>query len=94
MITLEELSRRIREERRGKVPDDMTIGESTLLEELGLSSLEVSEIVFSLEEEHGVEFDAAKAADVKTVGEMLAVANEALALPEPEGAAAASDGRP
>ena len=93
MITLEELSQRIREQRRGKLPGDMTIDGDTLLEDLGLSSLEVSEIVFSLEEEHGVEFDAAKAADVKTVGELITIANEALGVPQSEGAAAASDGR-
>jgi acyl carrier protein len=86
MITLEELSRRIREQRKGKLPGDMTIDEGTMLEELGLSSLEVSEIVFSLEEEHGVEFDAAKAADVRTVGELIAIANEALSVPETQGA--------
>lgn len=91
MITLEELSRRIREQRRGKLPDDMTIEASTLLEELGLSSLEVSEIVFTLEEEHGVEFDAAKAADVKTVGELVVIANEALSVPETQGATAVGD---
>jgi acyl carrier protein len=94
MITLEELSRRIREQRRGKLDEDMTIDESTVLEELGLSSLEVSEIVFTLEEEHGVEFDASKAADVRTVGELIAIANAALADPEVESAAAAGDRRP
>jgi acyl carrier protein len=92
MITLEELSDRIREQRRGKLPGDFVIEERTKLDELGLSSLEVSEIVFSLEEEHGVEFDTSKAADVKTVGELIQIANAALGL-QAEGAPAAADGR-
>jgi acyl carrier protein len=93
MITLEELSRRIREQRRGKLADDMAIEESTALDELGLSSLEVSEIVFGLEEEHGVEFDASKAADVKTVGELIALANASLDGAQVEGAPATADAR-
>jgi acyl carrier protein len=86
MITIEEIRQRVEHELRGKLPDGVTITESTAIEDLGLSSLQISEIVFGLEEDHGVEFDAALAADAKTLGDLLAVANQALA--EKEGAAA------
>lgn len=78
MITIEEMAGLIRQEMRGKLPKDVRIDESTRLDELGLSSLQVSEIVFTLEDEHGVEFDPAKAADAQTLGELLALGNEAV----------------
>lgn len=78
MITIEEMAGLIRQEMRGKLPKDVQIDESTRLDELGLSSLQVSEIVFTLEDEHGVEFDPAKAADAQTLGELLALGNEAV----------------
>lgn len=91
MITVDEVAGLIRNELRGKLPADATIDESTSLEDLGLSSLQVSEIVFTLEEEHDFEFDAAKAADVKTLGELLALANETLAEKHPEANPAVGD---
>ncbi|HEY0448155.1 acyl carrier protein [Actinophytocola sp.] len=78
MITIEEMAGLIRQEMRGKLPKDVEIDESTRLDELGLSSLQVSEIVFTLEDEHGVEFDPAKAADAQTLGDLLALGNEAV----------------
>ncbi|OLF09972.1 hypothetical protein BU204_32325 [Actinophytocola xanthii] len=75
---METLSDLIRREMRGKLPADVQIDETTRLDELGLSSLQVSEIVFTLEDEHGVEFDPAKAADAQTLGDLLALTNEVL----------------
>ena len=91
MITVDEVAGLIRNELRGKLPADATIDESTSLEDLGLSSLQVSEIVFTIEEEHDFEFDAAKAADVKTLGELLALANETLAETHPQATPAVGD---
>lgn len=79
MITVEQISERIRTDFRGKLPPDTKIDEATVLDDLGISSLELADMVFSLEEEYGVEFDAAKAADVKTLGDLVAVANESIA---------------
>lgn len=78
MITIDDLARLIRQEMRGKLAKDVQIDASTRLDELGLSSLQVSEIVFTLEDEHGVEFDPAKAADAQTLGDLLALSNEVL----------------
>ncbi len=78
MITVDETAGLIRRELRGKLPEGTTIDEGTRMEDLGLSSLQVSEIVFTLEEDHGIEFDPARAADVKTLGELIALGNEAI----------------
>jgi acyl carrier protein len=78
MITIDTLSTLIRQEMRGKLPADVRIDENTRLDELGLSSLQVSEIVFTLEDEHGVEFDPAKAAEAQTLGDLLTLTNEVL----------------
>ena len=78
MITIEEIRKRIHDQLRGKLPEGTTIDESSRLEDLGLSSLQISDIVFGLEEDYDVEFDAAAAADAKTLGDVLAVANAAL----------------
>ncbi|HEU4700907.1 MAG TPA: acyl carrier protein [Conexibacter sp.] len=79
VITIEEVRDRVRRELRGRLPDGLTIDEDTAIVDLGLSSLQVSEIVFGLEEDHEVEFDAALAADAKTLGDLLSLANRALA---------------
>lgn len=80
MITIDEVADLIRRELRGKLSDDASLNDETKLEDLGLSSLQVSEIVFTLEEDHGVEFDEAKAAEAETLGDVVALANEALEL--------------
>jgi acyl carrier protein len=78
VITVDEVTGLIRRELRGKLSADTVLDEGTRLEDLGLSSLQVSEIVFTLEENHNVEFDAARAADAQTLGDVVALANEAL----------------
>jgi acyl carrier protein len=79
VITVDDVAVLIRREMRGKLPASTVIGERTKLDDLGMSSLQVSEVIFSLEEDHGFEFDAARAADVRTIGDVLALANEAQA---------------
>ena len=79
MITLEEVADLVRRELRRKLPEDAVLTEDTEVAELGLSSLQLSDIVFTLEERHDVEFDAARAAEIKTLGDVVALANETLA---------------
>lgn len=79
MITVDEVVGLIRHELRSKLPSDKILDEGTQLSDLGLSSLQTSDIVFTLEEHHMVEFDASQAADVKTIGDVVSVANAALA---------------
>jgi acyl carrier protein len=78
MLTIEDVANAIRRELRGKLPDDTSLDEGTYLEDLALSSLQIAEIVFTLEEENGVEFDTARAANMKTLGDLVTLANEAI----------------
>jgi acyl carrier protein len=78
MIELEELVGLVRRELRGKAAGDIVLDENTELQQLGLSSLQIAEIVFKLEDEHEVEFDPARAAEAKTLGDVLALGNEAI----------------
>lgn len=76
-VELPEVISLIRRELRGRRADAV-IDEHTELSTLGLSSLQVSEVVFTLEDDHGVEFDTSRAAEVRTVGDVVRLANEAV----------------
>jgi acyl carrier protein len=78
VIAVEDVAELIRREMRGKLAKDVTIDENSRLDELGLSSLQVAEIVFTLEEDYGVEFDPARAADASTLGDLIALVNESV----------------
>lgn len=76
MITLEEVADLIRREARVMAPDSLAIDENTRLDDLGLSSLQIAEIVFTLEENHDVEFDPVRAAGARTLGDLVALVKE------------------
>ena len=76
MITVEEIVSLVSRELRGTVPAGMTIDENTRLDDLGISSLQIAEIVFTLEDNHNVEFDPARAADARTLGDLMALGND------------------
>ncbi|MFC4376073.1 acyl carrier protein [Nocardia halotolerans] len=78
MITIGEVEALIRRQMRGKQSKDIVIDETSELRDLGLSSLQIAEVVFSLEEEHELEFDPARSADAKTLGDLIRLGNEAL----------------
>ena len=75
MLTVEDVSAMVRKQLGGKLASDTDIRAETELDELGLSSLQVSDIIFSIEEELSIEFDAADAADITTVGGLVELAN-------------------
>lgn len=78
MITTDEVIELVRRELRGKALTDIELTEDTKLADIGLSSLQIAEIVFTLEEEHEVEFDPSRAADAVTLGDVVALGNEAV----------------
>lgn len=83
MVTVQEVADLARHELRRKLPDGLALDGSTKIADIGLSSLQVSEIVFTLEERHDFEFDAARAADIETLGDVVALANEVLGTEAP-----------
>jgi acyl carrier protein len=58
---------------------DVELGPNAVLEELGLSSLDVTEVFVSIEELVDRELDSVPAADAKTLAALVAVVNEQLA---------------
>ncbi|MEU5884321.1 acyl carrier protein [Spirillospora sp. NPDC047279] len=79
MIALGEVTELIQRKLRNRLPDGLELNGDTRLDQLGLSSLQISDIVFTIEDRHGFEFDPARAAGIQTVGDILALANEMLA---------------
>lgn len=77
-ITVGEVQQLVRRAIRGKRAHEVVIDEDSRLSDLGLSSLQTAEVVFSLEESRGVEFDPARASEAKTVGQLIALGNAAI----------------
>lgn len=73
-VTLEDAREAIRET-LGSDASGIDITDDSRLNGLGLSSLEVVEVFFALESASGREIDSSLAAEVETVGELLAVIN-------------------
>lgn len=78
MIRFEEVVRLVSRELRGTVPGSITIDENTRLDDLSISNLQLAEIVFTLEDKHKVEFDPARAADARTLGDLIELGNDAV----------------
>jgi acyl carrier protein len=78
-MSLGEVAAIVRGQLGAKLPDDAAVTESSTLKELGLSSLDLTEIYFAIEERVGTELDPTAAADVKTLGELVDVVNALVA---------------
>jgi acyl carrier protein len=80
MSTFDEVVARVRKQSR--VGRSVKIDETTTLEELGLSSLQVADLIFSLVEDLDIKIDEERAAQLRTLGEFVALLDEALARKE------------
>ncbi len=78
-ITLETIGTLVAEQLGRKYPKGLVIKSDTNFEEIGLSSIDFTEIFFSLESRLDFELDPAEAADVKTAGDLLAVIDRLVA---------------
>jgi acyl carrier protein len=76
VITVDEICAKIRKAVRGRAAD-LVIDENSDITDLGLSSLEFADLVYGLEDSMNIELDPAKAANVRTVGDLVGLANEA-----------------
>jgi len=81
MITVADVCELIRKRQGGKVRADLELDGDTVFDDLGLSSLQIADIVYTIEDRLGIEFDPARAADVKTVGDLVNLANEVALAP-------------
>jgi acyl carrier protein len=79
MLTVDDVCGLVRKQLGGSFREDMQLGADSKLEELGLSSLQISDIIFTIEEDLGIEFDAAEAAELSTIEELVDMARAAKA---------------
>ena len=75
MITMTEIEEQVRRSLGGRA-SGVQLSEMTSLQDIGLSSMQISEILFRLEEAHGIEFDTTRAAAVHTLGDLLLLGAE------------------
>ncbi|KUJ69194.1 acyl carrier protein [Streptomyces albus subsp. albus] len=73
MITAEEVCQLIAK-KLGSKASSYDLNADTTFDEVGLSSLQIADIVYTIEDEVGIEFDSSKAASVKTVGDLVELA--------------------
>jgi acyl carrier protein len=75
VITVEEVCARITK-KLGSKADSFTLNADTAFDSVGLSSLQIADIVYTIEDDLEIEFDESKAASVKTVGDLVKLAEE------------------
>lgn len=68
-VNVEEVVRRIICERQDKKPEEVTL-EARFIEDLGCDSLDVTELLMSLEEEFNIDIDD-EANQIETVGDAI-----------------------
>ncbi|MGW0734081.1 acyl carrier protein [Streptomyces sp. NPDC002851] len=76
MITVEDVCSRI-SKKLGSKADSYRLDADTSFDAVGLSSLQIADIVYSIEDDLDIEFDETKAASVKTVGDLVRLAEAA-----------------
>lgn len=81
MLTVEDTCEIIKAQLGGSLPVGTELNGDTNFDDLGLSSLQISDIIFSLEERLGTEFDPANAAEVQTISELVELANRTADIP-------------
>jgi acyl carrier protein len=75
VITFDEVCAKIRKTVRGRRAAELVIEEDSQLSDLGLSSLQIADLVYSLEDSLDIVLDPAQAANVHTVGDLVAMVN-------------------
>lgn len=82
-ISVDDVAGIVRAQLGGKLPTDVVLVPDAVLEELGLSSLDVTEVFVAIEELVERELDAVPASGAKTLADLVAVVNEQLAAEQP-----------
>lgn len=74
-VVLEDVTTLIRKALRSRQDLGDELGEETSIEDLDLSSLQLADVVFQLEEQKGVRFDGGELSELRTLGELVELAN-------------------
>jgi acyl carrier protein len=75
VITAEEVCARIAK-KLGSKANNYALDADTSFDSVGLSSLQIADIVYTIEDDLGIEFDESRAAGVKTVADLVRLAAE------------------
>lgn len=70
VITVATVSALIRK-KLGRRAADITLDENMAFDSVGLSSLQIADIVYTIEDDAEIELDPSRAADVKTIGDLV-----------------------
>ncbi|MBW1602242.1 acyl carrier protein [Streptomyces sp. JJ66] len=76
MVTVEMVCQLIAK-KLGSRASEHTLDAQTSFESVGLSSLQIADVVYEIEDEVGIEFDPGRAADVRTIGDLVQLARDA-----------------
>lgn len=76
MVTVDMVCDLIRK-KLGSKAAGMSLGADTEFDSVGLSSLQIADVVYTIEDEAGIELDPSDAAEVKTVGQLIKVVEAA-----------------
>jgi acyl carrier protein len=79
-VTVAEVAGLVRKQLGARMPDDNSLDADQPFGDIGLSSLQVADIVYSLEDRLGIRFDSARAAEVETINSLVNFANETAGL--------------
>ena len=82
-VTLEDVTVLVRAALKGRWEPNRELTTSTRIEDLDLSSLQLADVVFQLEELKGVRFEGGDVSELRTLGELVELANDSR-LPSPE----------
>lgn len=77
-VTVDEVDKLVRKKLGSKLPADAVLDVDQTFEDIGLSSLQIADIVYSLEDRLNVRFDPADAADVHTIGDLIKFVNKSI----------------
>jgi acyl carrier protein len=78
MVTVEQITDLMRAKLSAAREAEAALTATTAFEDLGVTSLELANFVFRLEDEFDVVFDPSMAADIKTIGDLVNVVNESM----------------
>ncbi|MFG2558599.1 acyl carrier protein [Streptomyces sp. NPDC048496] len=61
------------EKKLGSKAAGLTLDDNTVFDAVGLSSLQIADIVYTIEDDAEIELDPSQAANIKTVGDLVAL---------------------
>ncbi|HMI81224.1 MAG TPA: acyl carrier protein [Solirubrobacterales bacterium] len=81
-VALEDVATLVRAALKGRWDPSRELAAGTMIEDLGLSSLQLADVLFQLEERKGVRFDGGEVSELRTLGELVELANDSRLSPE------------